>query len=183
MKTYPISEVFNGLEAGNAPLTDSRGEHVTPKRISAGQVSAYAIAKATGAALLFFWLREDTSIGTQGYTIVQYDVAAETARPVSMPAQFMCERYANEACEAYAIGRIDEESAIGAHRSRQADNVASIILFKRNSARSDSLKDYRDAQKTRIIPHKKENRVAWLANWITENMEPADITALIKKLA
>lgn len=182
MRHELLSTLFLQMEHANESWLNSSRDPISRRDISDGSISEFALCKDADSHYMYFWLREKTHLGTFGYSIVQVSSNDASAIIVSMPAQFINQTKAEEATEAFAMGRITRDLCIDAYRARGADCVSDIVLHKRNRSRTGSIEKYRKDEKTRTIPKQPEKQVEWLADWIANNMPAPNVAELAKRL-
>jgi hypothetical protein len=175
MHLVAIRELFIKMEEGTNTWLMSDGEPIT--RATRG-VGAEAYGTADGA-LHYFYVREPQH---DGFTIYEFKKDG-SAEPVSAWGQFDKESYAEEACMAFARGRIDAPIVRAAFKTRKARTLDGVMMYKRNQARKGNIAEWRSDQKKRVIPRKPDEAIPFLTLYITQQLPKAAALSLALALA
>lgn len=126
----------------------------------------------------FFYLEKNPN----GYTVFEFSYSTGRAAACSGIGQFYDEETAEQACIALAKERITPEMCRGAYKSRKARTVDGIMIYKRNQARTGTIQEWREDQKTRVIPKKQPAASEFVAAYVSEHFPKHAITSLIERL-
>lgn len=182
MKAFTVAELYDDALASGNTWLNSRKDVILITMQKDASLAIHAYAKDAESKHAYFWIREPGTSGVHGYTIAQYYFPDSSLTLASVTAQFINQKRADDAVEAFARERIDSNFCVGAFRSRGADCVSDVILYKRNQSRSGSIADYRKQEKARTIPRKPELQCDWLAGWIKTNLSQARMQELVNSL-
>lgn len=143
------------------PWIDSDGNELNAE----SAFSAGYAAEGDDNGDVFFYLPKEKN----GFTVYSVDRATMVCTEASSPHQFQQMEDAQEIARILASRSIIFSTVREAAARGKGRNAASIILYSRNSQRTDSLIDYRNKMRQRQMPLRVTSQWEWFVRMIEEN--------------